>query len=282
MNYVYLIINTKLNKFYIGSRKCKGEPEDDIGCFYFSSSTDKEFIKDQKINPGSYDYLVLEKFSTTKEAKEYETKAHKTLNVGVNENFYNLARQTSTGFCYSGKGEKNHFYGKKHTKEVREKMSRNRRGVPLVLSEAQKIARSIGAAKKFKGEEGKLERQKVSEQFQELKWMYSVKLDKHKRAKKQDINKLLKEGYKMGKRPITDEQKANYIKLRQAKPKKMWICNVEEHKEMLVELDSYLNKGWIQGRLKSTTEKISKKLYMNALVKACDSAFPFSTNSVKV
>ncbi len=280
MNYVYLIINTKLNKFYIGSRKCKGEPEDDIGCFYFSSSTDKEFIKDQKTNPGSYDYLVLEKFSTTKEAKEYETKAHKTLNVGVNENFYNLARQTSTGFCYSGKGEKNPFYGKKHTKEALRKMST--KGKKLMLSPEQKIARSIGAAKKFKGEEGKLERQKVSEQFQKLKWMYNVKLDKHKRAKKQDINKLLKEGYKMGKRPITDEQKARNPKTNLGT---IAICNEETQSTkwiQAIELDAYLNKGWIQGRLKSTNEKISKKLYMNALVKACDSAFPFSTNSVKV
>ena len=52
--YVYRITNTVLNKHYYGYRSCKIDPKEDLGKKYFSSSRDKEFIKDQKQNPLNY------------------------------------------------------------------------------------------------------------------------------------------------------------------------------------------------------------------------------------
>ena len=46
-HYVYRITNTTLNKHYYGSRTSQIEPAKDLGHKYFSSSFDKEFIKDQ-------------------------------------------------------------------------------------------------------------------------------------------------------------------------------------------------------------------------------------------
>ena len=43
--YVYRITNKLLNKHYYGSRGSKIEPKLDLGIKYFSSSTDKNFIK---------------------------------------------------------------------------------------------------------------------------------------------------------------------------------------------------------------------------------------------
>jgi hypothetical protein len=49
-HYVYLIEHIYTGKYYIGSRSTNLAPEDDIGKKYFSSSRDKEFKKDQKLN----------------------------------------------------------------------------------------------------------------------------------------------------------------------------------------------------------------------------------------
>ena len=57
--YVYRITNKLLNKHYYGYRSSKIEPILDIGIRYFSSSTNKDFINDQKDNPLHYKYKVI-------------------------------------------------------------------------------------------------------------------------------------------------------------------------------------------------------------------------------
>ena len=49
-HYVYRITNIILKKYYYGVRSCRIEPKKDLGHKYFSSSTDKLFIQDQKRN----------------------------------------------------------------------------------------------------------------------------------------------------------------------------------------------------------------------------------------
>ena len=58
-HYVYRITNKIENKHYYGCRTTKLEPKDDLGSKYFSSSRDKEFIKDQKENPYNYKYKII-------------------------------------------------------------------------------------------------------------------------------------------------------------------------------------------------------------------------------
>ena len=98
-HYVYRITNILLNKHYYGTRTSKNKtPEEDIGIYYFSSSSDKEFIKDQKDNPQDYRYKIIKKFNTRENALKLEIKLHNKFNVGINESFYNRVKQTSTGF----------------------------------------------------------------------------------------------------------------------------------------------------------------------------------------
>ena len=114
-HYVYRITNIVENKHYYGKRTSKVHPKSDLGIKYFSSSSNKTFIIDQKINPSRYKYKILKVHSTSKSALLHEIKLHKKFNVAVNPNFYNKAVQTSTGFNQAGV---------KASKELKEKLSR--------------------------------------------------------------------------------------------------------------------------------------------------------------
>ena len=67
-HYVYRITNTQTNKHYYGVRSSKVEPKLDLGIKYFSSSTDKEFIKEQKENKTIFKYKIIKQFNSRKEA----------------------------------------------------------------------------------------------------------------------------------------------------------------------------------------------------------------------
>ena len=97
-HYVYRIVDILKQKFYYGTRTSKITPQKDIGIKYFSSSSDKEFIEDQKENPQNYKYKVVRVYNTREEAILLEIKLHSKFNVGINEKFYNKVRQTSKGF----------------------------------------------------------------------------------------------------------------------------------------------------------------------------------------
>ena len=101
-HYVYRITNKIENKHYYGVRSTKLEPKDDLGIKYFSSSTDRVFIKGQKENPYNYKYKIIKIFSTREEAIKLEIKLHNKFNVSVNESFYNKAKQTGVGFDSTG------------------------------------------------------------------------------------------------------------------------------------------------------------------------------------
>ena len=101
-HYIYIITEISTNMKYIGARSTKLEPIKDLGIKYFSSSTNKEFIKNQKINSSNYKYEVLSIHNTREEAIELEIKLHNKFNVGINESFYNRAKQSSLGFDTSG------------------------------------------------------------------------------------------------------------------------------------------------------------------------------------
>ncbi len=88
-NYVYKITNTTNNKSYIGSRSCVIDPSEDLGKEYFSSSTNKSFLKLQKEFPHIFKYEILELFDTYDEAAKYEKLLHRTLNVNKSEDYYN-------------------------------------------------------------------------------------------------------------------------------------------------------------------------------------------------
>ena len=98
-HYVYRITNTKLNKHYYGTRTSRIKPSKDLGTKYFSSSSDIQFRDDQKNNPQNYKYTIVSEFNSREEALELEVALHIKFDVGVNESFYNKAKQTSKGFA---------------------------------------------------------------------------------------------------------------------------------------------------------------------------------------
>ena len=100
--YVYRITNLIEGKHYYGSRTSKTHPSKDLGKKYFSSSSDSEFIEDQKENPNHYKYKIIKIFDTREEAVSFEIKLHDKFDVGVNESFYNRSKQTSTKFDTTG------------------------------------------------------------------------------------------------------------------------------------------------------------------------------------
>ncbi len=101
-HYTYRIDNIKMAKSYIGVRTSKIHPEKDLGIKYFSHSTDKNFMVDQRENPENYKYLVIEIHPTRSSAIGEEISLHVWFDVGVNPKFYNRVKQTSTSFDTTG------------------------------------------------------------------------------------------------------------------------------------------------------------------------------------
>jgi len=100
--YVYCITNTLINKHYIGYRKSKCLPKEDLGIKYFSSSRNKQFIKLQKEHPEIFQYSIIEIFDNHEDALSLEIALHDKFNVAANENYYNMSKQTSKKFSTTG------------------------------------------------------------------------------------------------------------------------------------------------------------------------------------
>jgi hypothetical protein len=120
-HYVYRITNTLLNKHYYGYRSCFCNPKEDLGIHYFSSSTDKNFILDQKENKVNYKYKIIRVYKTREDALKLEIKLHNKFNVDINESFYNLIKQPSVKYSFSGMV---------HSEESKQKMSNSAKKRP--------------------------------------------------------------------------------------------------------------------------------------------------------
>lgn len=141
--YVYRITNKKEGKHYYGKRKSNLAPKNDLGVRYFSSSTDKEFMADQKQNPDVYKYKVVKVFTEALLAAEFEIRLHTKFEVGSNPAFYNKAKQTSSKFDASSLPI---------SKERREAISKMFKGRKLSEEHKEKIRQS----KKYVSEETKI------------------------------------------------------------------------------------------------------------------------------
>lgn len=164
-HYAYRITNKVEQKHYYGARSSNVHPSEDLGIKYFSSSTDKVFLAEQVSSPENFKYKVIKIFETREEAIALEIKLHAKFNVGVNESFYNKAKQTSARFDTSGKitvkdvfgnsfsvdKEDERFLsdelvfinkGKKHSEETRSKISEKHIGKKHSEETRSKISKS--------------------------------------------------------------------------------------------------------------------------------------------
>lgn len=94
-HYTYLIQHRTQSKRYIGVRSCHCLPLDDVS--YWGSS--KHIPKDVQT---THVKIILKQHDTRKEAIAHEILLHELNNVVVNSDYYNKAKQTSTGFDTSG------------------------------------------------------------------------------------------------------------------------------------------------------------------------------------
>ncbi len=157
-HYVYRITNIEENKHYYGVRSSKSEPKLDLGVKYFSSSTDKLFISEQKENRSIFKYKIIKQFNSRIDAINLEIKLHNKFDVGVNDNFYNVSKQTSVGFDRSGISFKHSedtklkiglaHKAKTVTEETRMKLSDLHKGKVISQEHREKISKTAkGVAK---------------------------------------------------------------------------------------------------------------------------------------
>lgn len=121
-HYVYRITDIENNMHYYGCRSCVGSPENDLGVKYFSSSKYPQFIYRQRETPQHFKYKIIREFRTREDALLFEVRLHLKFDVANNPAFFNKARQTSSGFYYSGKGQK---FTDEHRRKIATK-SRNK------------------------------------------------------------------------------------------------------------------------------------------------------------
>lgn len=91
-HYVYLLINTITGHKYIGKRSCNIHPNLDTSYMGSSRYVPKE----------QCDKIILSLHSSSKLALDEEIRLHNLYEVGINPDFYNKAKQTSTSFDTTG------------------------------------------------------------------------------------------------------------------------------------------------------------------------------------
>lgn len=97
-HYTYQITELSTNRKYIGVRSSNILPEKDLGIKYFSSSSNKDFIKNQKENHSNYKYEVLNIFSSREDSNNHEIELHEKYDVASNNEFYNMYNSNASGF----------------------------------------------------------------------------------------------------------------------------------------------------------------------------------------
>ena len=152
-NYVYRITNKENNRHYYGVRSSKIEPKLDLGIKYFSSSRDKEFMNEQKLNKDKFKYKVIKIFETREEAVNLEIKLHNKFDVGRNLSFYNDSKQTSTKFDRSGTKDSPETIEKKRNKTVTNETRENMRLAQLGRKHSEETLEKM---RKPKSEEHKI------------------------------------------------------------------------------------------------------------------------------
>jgi len=229
-HYVYYSYE-EFGRGYIGCRTCKCLPEEDK---YLGSYHDETFKPSHKI--------ILETFSTREDALEAEVNLHKFYQVDRNPHFANKSRQKTTGFYYAEKkfGQDNPFYGRKHSKETREKLSKSSKGRPGVKKYGKD---NHFYGKNHSSETIELIRQKTLQQFRTLGHPFQGR--KHSEETKQKFRENNKGENNPNYGKVTPKEVRN--KIGQSKVgRKLW--NNGEQQKFSKECPG---EGWILGGIKT-------------------------------
>lgn len=141
-HYIYKILNIETQQYYIGVRSCKCEIKDDP---YMGSSQiwNKQYIKDNKTILNKEILEVLETRSIANEREVFNLKLHEQDPLCINTLYdiipSHLDEKQSEEHINKRKmiGEKNGMYGKHHSEETKQKISKTLKG-RVVSEEARK------------------------------------------------------------------------------------------------------------------------------------------------
>ena len=153
--FTYYLFHKPTGKKYYGVRYKKGCHPDDLWNKYFSSSIKvKKLIEEYGID--SFDYQVRKIFSSSQDARKWESRVLWKLRVTLKDEWlndnYGMSNPTMIGKTHSEETkikmsakqskENNPMWGKTHTKEVRQRISEANRGKQLSLETKEKISRN--------------------------------------------------------------------------------------------------------------------------------------------
>ncbi|MDR8390991.1 NUMOD3 domain-containing DNA-binding protein [Aliifodinibius sp. S!AR15-10] len=137
--YIYKIIDRTTDKFYIGCRKCEGNPENDN---YMGSYSDNTW----QPNTDNLEKQILGIFTDKVEAYQLEevliNKCRERFDNCVNGKPYSYKV-----FLVDKSGEKSYWYGKNIPKEVRIKLSEAHKGKKLSEEHKEKISETLKGRK---------------------------------------------------------------------------------------------------------------------------------------
>jgi hypothetical protein len=139
-HYVYYSYE-EYGRGYIGSRSCNRLPEEDVN--YYGSYTDKSFKPTQKIILGVYE--------TAEDSLEGENILMEFYQVGMNPHFINKQISPYNHKRVVCRGANNGMYGRTHTEEAREKISRAATGRTVSEETRQKMSQSQTGKKRTSG-----------------------------------------------------------------------------------------------------------------------------------
>lgn len=129
---VYITKNLIDGKCYIG-RDRNNDPRY-LGSGFLLKKAIKKYGKE------NFKKEILEECSSEEELKQREEYWLNYYDVKNNSNFYNLTN-SSTGYTSDEvSGHKNYFYGRKHTKEAKDKMRIHRLGKPMSDAAKKKLS----------------------------------------------------------------------------------------------------------------------------------------------
>ena len=218
-HYVYRITNLVESKHYYGKRSSKIEPHLDLGKKYFSSSRDKDFMRDQKENPQNYKYKVVFICKSARRAIELETTLHDMFDVGRNQSFYNKVKQNGNGFDSTGIVVVKNSLGETFSvsKDDPEYISGELVGVNtgnVIVKDihGNTFSVSVDDPRYISGElkhaadgykHTSEAKRKMSDRNKGTKLVYNIELDKSMRLKQEEAINLVKSntGWKLGRKP---------------------------------------------------------------------------------
>ena len=237
--YIYLTTNLINGMKYIGQHSAK-----EFDKYYYGSGV---LIKKALSEYGVENFKceIIEWCDTFEELNEREKYWIRYYNADLDDNFYNRAMGGSNSkFCLRGK---NHpWYNRKHSEESLKKMSKSKQGENNPM-----YGKHHTDETKEKMRESQLgDKNHMYGQSEKSYWFNKHRDEETKR--KISENRILNRVAAKENNPFYGKthSKEDKIKMSEASKDRTWINNGDINKKVKnYELDSYLDNGWVKGRL---------------------------------